>query len=363
LLYESTLITELNLSILIYIKELLKAKLRYAINELHIWRRIMKFREKLNNIKNDDYKKTDFIIADAKDADMAFGCMTPGVSPSGMAYPVKRYRDDIEKVIQSRLADIMLMSVSNAEILKDTNLFLNSDVSPAVRLNDTSDIWHVRGGIYPQKAMRNFRSARLDRAREVADIGLYSVTFYNDLDQDIRTLEEYATFRDEASALGLDHFLEIFNPQISVETNSDFWAYNNDMIVRCLAGVSRRERPQFLKAAYNGPKATEELASYDPNNLIFGILGGSAGTTRDCLELIKQAEKYGARVALFGRKLYYSESSTLMLTAMRRVIESGITSEEAVKAYHSDLKSSNLLPQRDLESDLIISEKILKDNI
>ena len=47
----------------------------------------------------------------------------------------------------------------------------------------------------------------------------------------------------------------------------------------------------------------EELASYDPKQLIVGVLGGGKGTTRDTFELALQAERYGARVALFGRNL------------------------------------------------------------
>ena len=57
----------------------------------------------------------------------------------------------------------------------------------------------------------------------------------------------------------------------------------------------------------NGAKALEELASYDPQ-LVVGVLGGGAGTTRDTFELLFQAEKYGARVALFGRKINLAES-------------------------------------------------------
>ena len=80
----------------------------------------------------------------------------------------------------------------------------------------------------------------------------------------------------------------------------------NDAIVRCLAGLTEAERPRFLKIAYNGPRALEELASFDPS-LVVGVLGGGAGTTRDCFELIHQAQKYGARVALFGRKINLAE--------------------------------------------------------
>ncbi len=67
--------------------------------------------------------------------------------------------------------------------------------------------------------------------------------------------------------------------------------------------------PKFLKLQYNGPRAMEELASYDPTHLIVGILGGAAGTARDTFELLSQAEKYGARVALFGRKIHRAEAA------------------------------------------------------
>ncbi len=318
---------------------------------------------KLETIRAGAYTPKDFIIADAKDGDMAFGCASPGKGADGRMKPLRAYRDDMVRVTNSGLVDIMLMSLSSAEVLGAEGRFAGNGVTPAVRLNDTSDIWHVRGGSYPRHMMKNFRSARLDRVKPVAPLGLYSVTFYNDLEQDHRTLQEFADFRNEASAAGVDYFLEVFNPQIDVATQGDFATYNNDMIARCLAGVSRHERPVFLKAAYNGPAATEEIAGYDPENLIFGILGGGAGTTRDCLELIRQAEKYGARVALFGRKIYYSEDSVLMLTAMRRVIENRITSEEGVRAYHGDLQAAGITPFRTLEDDLQLTESLLKANV
>lgn len=318
---------------------------------------------KLETIRAGGYTPKDFIIADAKDGDMAFGCATAGKGADGRMRPLSAYRDDMVTVTQSGLVDIMLMSLSSAEALSGRGVFDGSPVTPAVRLNDTTDIWQVRGGSYPKHMMKNFRSARIDRAKQVAPLGLYSVTFYNDLERDHATLDAFAAFRDEASAEGMEYFLEVFNPQIPVATDGDFASYNNDMIARCLAGVSATERPAFLKAAYNGPAATEEIAAYDPENMVFGILGGAAGTSRDCLELIRQAEKYGARVALFGRKVYQSENSVLMLKAMRRVIEEGLTSAEGVKAYRADLEAAGITPFRSLEDDLVLTETLLADNI
>jgi hypothetical protein len=83
----------------------------------------------------------------------------------------------------------------------------------------------------------------------------------------------------------------------------------NDKILRSLAGVTEAGRPVFLKIVYHGPRAMEELAQYDPN-LVVGILGGSAGTTYDAFKLIHDAQKYGARVALFGRKINNAEHPT-----------------------------------------------------
>ncbi|MEZ5476485.1 MAG: hypothetical protein R3E95_03035 [Thiolinea sp.] len=197
--------------------------------------------------------------------------------------------------------------------------------------------------------------------KPLTDLGLYAITFYNDLEVDRRTLEAYARFRDDAAAQGMRHFLEIFNPHFPVATGDvEFGLYNNDCIVRCLAGVSRLDRPLFLKMAYNGPRAMAELASYDPDHLVVGILGGSAGTTRDCLELLKQAEYYGARVALFGRKIYFAEDSVLMVRAMRRVLEQDISSEEGVRVYHEELQQQGIRPKRSLADDLEITEAVLK---
>ena len=45
---------------------------------------------------------------------------------------------------------------------------------------------------------------------------LYSVTFNNDLDHDLATLEAYRAFRGEAAEVGMRHFLEVFNPNAPV---------------------------------------------------------------------------------------------------------------------------------------------------
>ncbi|MGD1038973.1 MAG: hypothetical protein ABR878_17810, partial [Roseiarcus sp.] len=97
----------------------------------------------------------------------------------------------------------------------------------------------------------------------------------------------------------------------------------------------------------------------DPE-LVVGVLGGGAGTTRDCFELIHQAEKYGARVALFGRKIYLAESPLEIVRLMRAVADGALGPSEAVEAYHDALRRESVTPIRDLAADNEITEAVLR---
>jgi len=322
---------------------------------------------KLARIRAGDYRPADFIIADAKDGDMGGGAGAPGPQldaenrPTGRMKPVAAYRAAMKEMVASGLADIMLMSLSSAEALVADSAFDGSEITPAVRLNDTTDIWGFRGASYKRHQARPFRTARLDRAAELCDLGLYAVTFYNDVDRDVAALDAYAAFRDEASDAGMRHFLEVFNPAFEIDTgDADLGAYVNDAIARALAGVASPERPLFLKMQYNGARAMDELASFDPGNLIVGILGGSAGTTRDTFELVGQAARHGARVALFGRKIYFAEDSVEIVRSMRRVVEGELAPAEAVRAYHDHLVGAGRRPLRALEDDMQVTDPVLK---
>ena len=329
--------------------------------------REMTLDHKLLRIRVGQYVPADFIIADAKDADMGFGAGAPGTfydqdnQPTDRMRPIADYRAGMREMVRSGLVDIMLTSVSSAEALQANNTYDDSLVTPAVRLNDATDIWSLRGGAYRTVQARPFRTARLKHARAVSDLGLYSVTFYNDLDRDVATLEAYAAFREEAEAVGMRHFLEVFNPAFPIDTGGvDLGPYVNDAIVRALAGVASAERPLFLKMTYNGPRAMEELASFDLRNLIVGVLGGAAGTTRDTMELVAQAERHGARVALFGRKIWYAESAVEIVRLMRRVVEREASPSEAVRLYHDVLAKAGIRARRPLDQDSQVTDPILK---
>ena len=148
---------------------------------------------------HDDPDCREFILADAKDGDMALGLGAPGRSPEMHAGEVRfktleEYRDQMRLITRQAMVDIMLMSASSSHKLTiEERLFDDSPVTPAVRANDTTDIHLARGASYAQSPARPFRTMSIDHAmcghldcapeeRALgADLGLYSVTFNNEI--------------------------------------------------------------------------------------------------------------------------------------------------------------------------------------
>ncbi len=317
----------------------------------------------------------EFILADAKDADMALGLGAPGQSPEMHAGEVRfktlqQYRDQMRLITRSGQVDIMLMSASSNHALTfGERFFDDSPVTPAIRANDTTDIHLARGSSYAKAAARPFRTASIDHAqcghldcspeeRSLgANLGLYSVTFNNDLERDMETLVRFHEFREEAERKGFRYFLEVFDPNVPNAIAPEILPhYLNDMITRMLAGVGPTGRPDFLKIVYHGPKAMEELVRFDPH-LIVGILGGSAGTTRDAFQLLHDAQKYGAKVALYGRKINNAENQLAFVHFLRLIVEGQVGPVEAVRAYHGVLQRLGTRPTRSLDDDLQLTEQ------
>ena len=342
--------------------------------------------QKLAEIRSAPQTTKAFILADAKDADMAFGVRAPGprgylarhgarpaqFSPEVWTRDEFGYRnlpeflDIIREVAHQGLVDILLMSAYvNEQLTIQEGLFRDSPVTPAARANDTTDVWAVRHGCYTREPAQPFRSAHIDHIQcgqlecdrtggefPGANLGLYSVTFLNDLEQDRETLQCYKAFREEAERKKFRHFLEVFDPTVDSGIPAEkLGEFINDTILRTLAGVPEGARPEFLKIVYHGPKAMEELAQYDPK-LVVGILGGSAGTTYDAFRLIHDAQKYGARVALYGRKINQAEHQLAFIEMLRLITDGKLSPEEAVRAYHGILQGKGIQPHRSLAEDL-----------
>ena len=328
---------------------------------------------KLAEIHADPGGSKAFILADAKDADMAFGMAAPGRSPEhddGGFRSLADYREHIRENTGQGLLDIMLMSVSSNEILTiRERLFDASPVTPAIRANDTTDIHVARGASYPKEPARPFWTAMIDHAQcgELgcdesqrhlgANLGLFSMTFNNDVELDRAMLEAYREFRAEAELKGFRHFLEIFAPNAPVNPipPDKLGGFLNDLIARALAGVPQKARPVFLKMVYTGPAAMEELVRYDPH-LVPGILGGSAGTTYDAFKLLAEAKAHGGRAALFGRKINNAEHQLSFIQFLRWIADGEIAPDQAVRAYHGVLQGLGIQPNRPLAEDVKLTD-------
>jgi hypothetical protein len=332
---------------------------------------------KLARIHADPHGCKDFILADAKDPDMALAIGAPGRSPEAHSGELRyrtlaEFRDIIVQIVEQGMIDIMLMSASTSEVLTiHRRIFDNSPVTPAARANDTTDIHILRGSKYAQHPSLPFRTATLDHIQcghldcapqerhQGANLGLYSITFNNDTELDRAALEEYKQFRLEAERKGFRHFLEVFDPNNPEAVAPDkIPGFINDAIVRTLGGVTAAGRPLFLKMVYHGPRAMEELVHYDPH-LVVGILGGSAGTTYDAFKLLSEAKKYGARVALFGRKINNAENQLAFVHFLRLIADGEITAEEAVRAYHGVLQQLGVKPLRSLQEDMTLQTGVM----
>ena len=314
---------------------------------------------KLAAIHADPAGARDFILADAKDADMGFGLAATGIDPAtGRPRSLAGFRDQMREIVRQGLVDIMLMSPSTNDILAGEGLFAGSTVTPAVRANDSTDIHVLAGAPYPKQPSRPLRTPRIEEVmRGGTNLALYSITPVGDAERDAWALEAYRDFRAEAERVGLRHFLEVFAPNASAQVQ-DISRFLNDFVARTLAGVPASGRPVFLKMPYGGPRAMEELVAYDPH-LVVGVLGGSAGTTLDAFRLVECARRHGARAALFGRKINRSEHQLTFVRYLRAIADGGIDAADACRSYHADLERLGVPPFRSLQDDLQLTDLAL----
>ena len=319
----------------------------------------------------------EFILADAKDADMAWGIDRPGFGfeAASDGQPVRRtmeqFRQDMRDIVKQGEIDILLASVSTMSLLAfEERLFDQTDVKPAVRVNDTTDVWCARHASYRKEPSRPFATCTLEEAQfggrphegnatPVINLGLYSMTFNNNLAADLESLNAFREFRRKAADRCFSYFLEVFAPNVDCGIAQDkIPEFVNNNIVRALAGVARANWPEFLKIPYFGPRYLEELVTYD-RSLIVGILGGSSGTTHDAFKLLAESQKYGARVALYGRKIKDSEHPLTFISMVRAIVAGNLTPAEAVRAYHGELQKLNIKPRRSLKQDMKFTDTTL----
>ena len=117
------------------------------------------------------------------------------------------------------------------------------------------------------------------------------------------------------------------------------------------AGVSQDRRTTVRRRWKNSSPTTRTWSS------AFSAVG--AGRRYDAFKLLAEAQKYGARAALFGRKINNAENQLAFVEFLRLIADGELTAEEAVRAYHAVLGKLKLRPLRPLEQDQQITETAL----
>ena len=125
------------------------------------------------------------------------------------AYEIASYASEISSENGGNV-NALCFNASNAESLVKKGLFKNSSVTPAVRMNDTSDIWGIRHGEYKKNLATPFRTAQIRSVKRFANLGLFSVTFSKNLKSDLEMLNAYRDFREEAMEFKLNHLKNKF---------------------------------------------------------------------------------------------------------------------------------------------------------
>ena len=134
-------------------------------------------------------------MADAKDRHRGRASPRgrPGTRTHGAMPQLARaeFLDPIHAIVHQDVVDVMLSSVSNFEMLVNARRS-PTGVKPAFRANDTTDVWRDPGGT-SRHASRPFRTATLPRVKPLTDLGLYSITYTNDINADVASLRSSLT--------------------------------------------------------------------------------------------------------------------------------------------------------------------------
>jgi hypothetical protein len=169
-----------------------------------------------------------------------------------------------------------------------------------------------------------------DRARPewwnfLANLGLHSITYVNDLEQDREALCGCQAISRGIERKSFRHFLEVFDPNVdSGIAPEKLGEFINDNILRTLAGVPESGRPFSLRSFITAQRRWRSWHSM--SNLVVGILGGSAG--RPTTPSDSSDAQNTARVAFSVAKINNAEQ-LVFVEMLRLITDSKVSPEEA----------------------------------
>ena len=253
-------------------------------------------------------------------------------------------------ITRSGLVDIMLMSASSSYALtfRET-LFDNSPRHPAVRANDTTDV-HLaaadrrRSPVAPvphcQPRPRPVRAPRMwppSRRHPRRNLGLYSVTFDDDLGPRHRDPRAVPRVSRMKPAEGFRYFLEVFDPNIPNAVAPDILPrYINDMISsNACRGCSRAGRSSS-RWSTTAPRRWKNCSVMTRTwSSEFSAAGlGRRSTLSNCSRTLRSTR---AKVAVRPQDQQRTENQLAFVQFLRLIVDGVINTIEAVKAYHAVL--------------------------
>ena len=249
--------------------------------------------------------------------------------------------------------DGLLMTPADAEVLAlEEGLFVNTHITPIVRMNSETGIWNPRYGVYQSQHSMPFQTVFPEDTRAYCEaliapalacevrLGLYSITLNNDVQADQRMLNAYVQFAHLLGETeGFDHILEVFLPNVKIPGLDDEkrGMYIADSIVRTMSYLRKHQRPRFIKTAYTTTQVWSDLTQFDPT-LTIGALGGPRENARRTLQLAHDVVRNGGRAILFGRSVFDEEEPVGIVQALRRVLDGKDGPEDAHSEYQKSIR-------------------------
>lgn len=287
------------------------------------------------------------MLGDAKESDLALQGLPSRLQRSwerpDANFPYRSreaYFDQIQELVEDSPLDLMVVSPEVAEkTAGDAGAFSRSPVSPAVR--SAPGFWSPEPGPTDGGWISD------------GPFPLFGVGFCRDRELDQAELDAYEKFRFVAGAARTRHLLELY-PSCGCDGGPP-WRVDDllaDRLLHSILEVPVAARPLLIQAPYYGPALMESLAATLPGVPV-GIVGGPAGTTFDAFRLLAESKKYGARGALFGRRIASAEHQPAFVRFLDYLARGDVTPAEAVHAYHGVLQGLGIRPRRDLAEDLM----------
>jgi len=312
---------------------------------------------KLAAIHADPAAAQDFILADAKDADMAFGLSATGVDPmTGRPRSLADFRDQMREVVRQGLVDIVLMSASTNDVLTREGLFADSAVTPAVRANDSTDIHVLAGAPYPQQPLTAVADSENDEIIAGRD--------------QPGALLDHASWRRgtrRCGARGVSglqgrgragrpaSLLEVFAPNVPCRCRtSAASSTTSSPDAGCVPGLDAAVPESCRTAARRRWRNWSRTTASDR--------GVSAGRPHDLRRVPPAAGGPSPRrprrpVSAQDNR---SEHQLTFVRYLRAIADGEIDAAEACRSYHADLERLGIRPTAPLQDDLLLTDATIR---